>query len=198
MLSVFHDVVLINYLIPSLFSDELATVILMALESIRYICYGFVTNMLGFFSIMVFFSITSIYQISLKSIVYKASKERPQGNVQGALGSIRTLALGSGSMFYSAIYSYSLEKGRQYAYVAFLTAAVVVMIGFIYTLRLFFTNEHFTPCEEPIEGIPSLNGSNMVIDRLLSGNKGRFRSNTSSSASKDGNGFENKENKVIL
>jgi hypothetical protein len=87
-LSAFHDVFVIHSCIPSLVSDEFATIALMALETIRFVSFAFATNMESFYVVMVAFSITTIYQVSLKTIVYKASKDSPQGNIQGALGII--------------------------------------------------------------------------------------------------------------
>ena len=104
--------------------------------------------------------------------------------MQGALGSIRTLALGTGSMFYSAIYSYSIERGKQYAFVAFIAAALIVFIGFAYTLRLFFANEHFAPYEDPVDGIPMVTSSSY---------KSRTRSTSINGLAKDLNNIDSKE-----
>jgi hypothetical protein len=58
------------------------------------------------------------------------------------LGSIRTLSLGVGSLFYSALYSYSLKSGPQYVCIPFLTAAAIVCFGCVHTARQFFKGEY--------------------------------------------------------
>ena len=77
-----------------------------------------------------------------------------------------------------------MERGRQYAFVAFLTAAFIVFLGFAYTLRLFFSNEHFSPYEDPVDGIPLV---------TTSSHRGRVRSTSGNGLSKDVSAIDVKE-----
>lgn len=170
ILGAVHDIISIPLLIPYVLSDEMCVVLLMTLDAVRLVSLGLMTTMTGLFIVMIVFSITGIFQVSLKSVIYKYSKDHPQGNIQGALGSIRTVMVGFGSVFFSAIYSTSLQYGNEYAWVTFIVGGVIMGVGALYSWRLFYGAHSL----KPVDSVAVNEGEAMDSESkaLLSGSKG--------------------------
>ena len=128
--------VLIPYLIPNILSDERATLIGLALSATQLFAYGFCPQMWGFYLSLVFLSPASIYGPALKALLARTAGPDEQGALQGALGSLRTVTAGIGSILFSTCYSISISVQQpKIAGLPFFVAASVYVVSYLFTNR---------------------------------------------------------------
>ena len=128
LMVVFVQGILIQFIIPRIWSDERATVICLGIACVQMFLYGLANNLVSFYIIMLLFSPGSMYGAALKSLLVKAAygkglglsddntinnsqvDEAGQGALQGALGSVRTITAGIGSILFTSVFSFSMGR----------------------------------------------------------------------------------------
>jgi DHA1 family tetracycline resistance protein-like MFS transporter len=142
--------VLIPNLIPRYFNDERATLVGLALSAVQLLAYGFCPALWTFYIVLIVLSPASMYGPALKALLARSAGPEEQGALQGALGSLRTVTAGIGSLLFTGAFSLSitLKKPIKIAGLPFYLAAVVYAISYVYTKK--FLNSISKDTEESL------------------------------------------------
>ena len=126
--------VAIPFLIPNILSDERATIIGLALSSLQLLAYGFCPALWTFYLVLVMLSPGSLYGPALKALMAKTAVPEEQGALQGALGSLRTVTAGVGSLIFTAAFSVSITMDHpKIAGLPFYLAAAIYCYSYLHT-----------------------------------------------------------------
>jgi hypothetical protein len=148
---------LIPYLIPAVLSDERATLIGLALSAAQLFAYGFCPEMSFFYMALVFLCPASMYGPALKALLARTAGPHDQGALQGALGSLRTVTAGIGSILFSTCYSLSISiQQPKVAGLPFFVAASVYVVSYFFTKNYL---SHHDVMKTDVSGSVSLLGA---------------------------------------
>ena len=153
-------------LIPNIVSDERATLIGLALSATQLMAYGFCPALSSFYLVLVLLSPASMYGPALKALLAKNAGPDEQGALQGALGSLRTVTAGIGSLMFTGAFSVSITlEHPKIAGLPFYLAATIYCYSYLHTKH--YLKYHATSLstrnknEHPILRLPNI--SHMVF-----------------------------------
>lgn len=136
--------VFIKYLIPNIWSEQTACVYGFYLLAVQYVAYGVSPWQIGLYVAVLLFTVGMVSDPALKALIVQSSlrqnpnsKENCQGNLQGVLMSIRTLANAFGSLIFSSIYGYSVSVNPELPFLAFVLGGLLYAISGAYLHFLF-------------------------------------------------------------
>ena len=133
--------VAVPFLIPAVVTDEQATLLGLALSSLQLLAYGFSPALWVFYLVLVLLSPASMYGPALKAMLARTAGPDEQGALQGALGSLRTVTAGLGSLLFSVMFSLSIAIERpKIAGLPFFVASAFYMFSFLYTRSYIVTH----------------------------------------------------------
>ena len=139
-------------IIPSRISASNAAIVGLILASVQTFLFGFSQHIWGMYVITFVFCLNTMYDPSLKSLIITESRKYEQahessrslsstgmshqGNLQGILGSLRTLALALGSSVFNSLYGFSIHDEHGHTWLAFVIAGSLYGItgAYIYYL----------------------------------------------------------------
>lgn len=135
--------VLIKRMIPAYWNEEQASVYGLLLQAMQYLGYGLVPTYWSLFVVVAVFTVGMVYDPALKALIVKESLLLPdgatvQGNLQGVLCSIRTLATAFGSLLFAALFAESLKMHPEASYLSFVLASFLYFISAVYLVGIFY------------------------------------------------------------
>ena len=158
--------VAVPFLIPNILSDERATIIGLALSSLQLLAYGFCPALWIFYVVLIMLAPGSLYGPALKALMAKTAVPEEQGALQGALGSLRTVTAGIGSLMFTGAFSVSITlEHPKIAGLPFYLAATIYCYSYLHTKH--YLKYHATSLstrnknEHPILRLPNI--SHMVF-----------------------------------
>lgn len=136
ILNAFSQGVLMTFLIPTYLNDRQATMMAFLVSGVQRFLLALCGHIWGLNVVNTFTCASSIYLPSFKSVMVKESLKMPeaekyQANLQGALTSVRTLAMALGSLVFPALYSLSISTdGFYFPQLAFLVSGTLFLLSF--------------------------------------------------------------------
>lgn len=142
----------IRSLVPDIWSESTAVLWGVGISSLQALAFAFVTDLWMMFVVAIVCALHTINDPTLRAIVVNESRDfehksihvsrsvsstgmTHQGNLQGVLGSLRTLSTGLGSLMFNGIYGYSVKVNE--TWLAWVVGAGLYGLCFVYLWSLF-------------------------------------------------------------
>jgi DHA1 family tetracycline resistance protein-like MFS transporter len=94
----------IKKLCPTYMREEVAATVTLLMSAVQFLCYGLCSSLVVFYGIATIFCLSTIYHPVLKSLISSTGASDSQGELQGALASIKTACSGVGSLLFSWVF----------------------------------------------------------------------------------------------
>eukprot|EP01033_Poteriospumella_lacustris_P003180 gene3183-2338_t len=132
--------ILIKFLIPGCFNEKNATLVSLLLSGLQSMLIAGCTESWELYVVNILCCLGVIHYPAFKALIVKESLLLPDGdkyqaNLQGALASIKTLAIAVGSLLFPALYSYGAQMQPPMRSLPFLAAGSLYAASFV---ALFF------------------------------------------------------------
>lgn len=128
---------LIKLIVPSIWNEQQASIYGFCLLAVQYLGYGFSPYYWTLFFFVTFCTVGMISDPALKALIVKESLRNPdglalQGNLQGVLCSIRTLATAFGSLIFGSMFAESVKLHPAMPYLTFIACAFLFLFSAAY------------------------------------------------------------------
>lgn len=121
-------------------SEATATVGGLVLSALQVVAFGLCRHEWGLYVVVLVFGLNTVYEPALRALIVTESRltggEKHQGNLQGTLGSMRTLASAFGSVLFTSVFAKSIDMKPRVPMAAFLLAAAMLMGCAVYVYSL--------------------------------------------------------------
>lgn len=128
---------MVKKVIPAMYSELEVAIYGGITSAILFASLGFIPVFWGLFVPILVLAPGMLCEPALKGLIVKESLKNPdgvnlQGNLQGVMCGIRTLALGFGSLIFAAIFAESVKFSPPMPYLAWVFGAFMYVLGAVY------------------------------------------------------------------